>query len=155
MSKHGASRMTKQTILKLATAVIADPDNRILLVKKRHSESFMQPGGKIESNESPEMALVRELKEELRVQVSELQCLPLGTFCCAAANEPNTSIDAKLFFIAGEHSPNDFSPSAEIAEIRWLDPNAPGSMKLAPLTKDYVIPLWLRAIEQSVLPKLK
>ena len=145
--------MAKLTILKLATALITDPDNRMLLVRKHNTEFFMQSGGKIGSNESPEMALKRELKEELLCQTSNLQYLLLGTFYCAAANEPDTFIDAKLFFITGKHSSDDFKPSAEIAEIYWLDPNAPESLKLAPYTKNHVVPFWLKTVEQNVLPK--
>ncbi|WP_456681551.1 NUDIX domain-containing protein [Bradyrhizobium sp. USDA 3311] len=40
-------------------------DGRVLLVRKKATESFMQPGGKIEIGEHPQDALRRELSEEL------------------------------------------------------------------------------------------
>ena len=53
----------------IAAAVILDERNRMLLVRKRGSAFFMQPGGKIESGESALAALTRELREELGVEI--------------------------------------------------------------------------------------
>jgi len=58
------------TILVSAVALI-DVDGRVLL-SKRPKEKTMAglwefPGGKVEKNETPEMALVRELAEELNI----------------------------------------------------------------------------------------
>jgi len=70
------------TILVSAVALI-DVDGRVLL-SKRPKEKTMAglwefPGGKVEKNETPEMALVRELAEELNIDVSE-SCLSPLTF---------------------------------------------------------------------------
>jgi len=47
--------------IKIAAALILDEKNRMLLVRKAGTKFFMQPGGKIETSESPESCLVREL----------------------------------------------------------------------------------------------
>ncbi|HHQ6594189.1 TPA: GNAT family N-acetyltransferase [Serratia fonticola] len=40
--------------------MVTDRAGRVLLVRKRNTEWFMQPGGKIESGERPEVALARD-----------------------------------------------------------------------------------------------
>lgn len=51
-----------------------DPEKRILVVRRGPQQSgagFWEfPGGKVELGESPEQALVREIKEELNIAVS-------------------------------------------------------------------------------------
>lgn len=62
--------------IRIAAAVLMDPKGRTLLVRKRGTQAFMQPGGKIEAHEQPINALVRELEEELALKIeSELRHL--------------------------------------------------------------------------------
>jgi 8-oxo-dGTP diphosphatase len=51
-----------KTIL-IAAAIVRDDAGRFLLVRKRGSEIFFQPGGKIDAGEKPETALIREIAE--------------------------------------------------------------------------------------------
>ena len=39
--------------IRIAAALLIGPDGRTLLVRKRGTEAFMQPGGKIEAHEQP------------------------------------------------------------------------------------------------------
>ena len=45
--------MTSQNSIRIAAALMSRSDGRVLLVRKRATESFMQPGGKIEAGEHP------------------------------------------------------------------------------------------------------
>ena len=73
-------------ILVVAVALI-DPDGRVLLAKRPEGKALAGlwefPGGKIEENERPEAALIRELKEELGINVEE-SCLAPLTFASHA-----------------------------------------------------------------------
>ena len=51
-------------IISVVAALIRDPDGRVLLVRKRGTEAFMQPGGKRDVGESDVAALSREIAEE-------------------------------------------------------------------------------------------
>ena len=51
-------------VVRIAAAVIVDGDGRSLLVRKRGTRLFMQPGGKLDPGEDPRSALRRELLEE-------------------------------------------------------------------------------------------
>lgn len=125
----------------IAAAVILDSDRRILLVRKRGTAAFMQPGGKLEGSESPTACLARELQEELGLSIEEGRMRSLGHFSASAANEVGAIVRAHLFLIEGIQTA---SPAAEIAEALWCDPLTPDAIPLAPLTADIVMPLVLR-----------
>ncbi|MBF7689087.1 NUDIX hydrolase [Acinetobacter rathckeae] len=122
-------------IIYVAAAVIVDAKQRILLVRKKNTAFFMQVGGKIEPNESAQLALQREIAEEIQV-TSEIVS-DLGIIQTQAANEAGFSLQAHLFEVNIFGEPK---PSAEIAEMLWLDLTQSISIPLAPLTKDFVIP---------------
>ncbi len=71
-----------KTVLVAAVALI-DVDGRILLAQRPEGKSMAGmwefPGGKIEPGETPEVALVRELNEELGIDTWE-SCLAPLTF---------------------------------------------------------------------------
>lgn len=95
----------------------------------------MQPGGKPEQGESLVDALVRELAEELGVDVAEDALTALGRYEAAAANEPGHWLVADVFALRLEGPAPD--PRAEIDEARWFSPaeaDALGEL-LAPLAR--------------------
>ncbi|MDG1802697.1 MAG: (deoxy)nucleoside triphosphate pyrophosphohydrolase [Paracoccaceae bacterium] len=69
-------------VLVSAVALI-DPDGRVLLAQRPEGKSMAGlwefPGGKIEAGETPEVALIRELQEELGIDTWE-SCLAPLTF---------------------------------------------------------------------------
>ena len=71
-----------KTVLVAAGALI-DPDGRVLIAQRPPGKEMAGlwefPGGKIEANETPEAALIRELKEELGIAVNAA-CLAPFTF---------------------------------------------------------------------------
>lgn len=74
--------MSVNLVLVVACALI-DQDGRVLIAKRPSGRDMAGlwefPGGKIEAGELPEAALIRELKEELGINVSE-SCLAPLTF---------------------------------------------------------------------------
>jgi 8-oxo-dGTP diphosphatase len=70
------------TLLVSAVALI-DPDGRVLLAQRPEGKSMAGlwefPGGKVEPGETPEIALIRELQEELGIDTWQ-SCLSPLTF---------------------------------------------------------------------------
>lgn len=127
--------------IRIAAALLLRPDGHTLLVRKQGSSFFMQPGGKIEPGEAPLAALCRELEEELALHIAPESAFYLGRFSHQAANEAGHMVEAELFglMLAASTKPEDIRPEAEIAEIAWVNPQAPGALKLAPLSRDYIL----------------
>ena len=74
------------TVLVVAVALI-DVDGRVLIAKRPEGKKLAGlwefPGGKVEPGERPEQALIRELKEELDIDVKE-SCLAPFVFASHA-----------------------------------------------------------------------
>src|SRR6266404_3882793 len=77
-----AAEAARPIVLVAAVALI-DTDGRVLLAERpagKHLAGLWEfPGGKVESGETPEVALIRELKEELGIDVTAA-CLAPFTF---------------------------------------------------------------------------
>jgi len=127
------------TCIHIAAALLIGPDSRTLLVRKRGTEAFMQPGGKIEAHELPIHALARELEEELGLVIDPAQATFLGQFSAPAANEPGFVVKAEIFLL---NIDADVTPAAEIEEVIWIDPATDGGLFLAPLTRDLILPFY-------------
>ena len=125
--------------IRIAAALLIRGDGQTLLVRKRDTLAFMQPGGKIDAGEQPAEALVRELHEELNLRVDPSQAVYLGQFSAPAANEPGFTVEAELFKVQVDVA---VTPAAEIEEVCWIDPMGEGDLHLAPLTRDLILPFY-------------
>ena len=125
--------------IRIAAALLVRGDGQTLLVRKRDTLAFMQPGGKIDAGEQPAEALVRELHEELNLRVDPSQAVYLVQFSAPAANEPGFTVEAELFKVQVDVA---VTPAAEIEEVCWIDPMGEGDLHLAPLTRDLILPFY-------------
>ncbi|KUM36960.1 NUDIX hydrolase [Arthrobacter sp. EPSL27] len=130
--------MTGTNPLIVVSAVcVFDPEGRLLTVRKRGTDKFMHPGGKPEADETAAQTAARELAEEVGIVLPADQLVLLGVWYADAANEEATQIRATVFTAPGAWQAR---PSAEIAEVRWLDLAAELPDDLAPLLTDHVLP---------------
>ncbi|GGJ19245.1 NUDIX hydrolase [Paenarthrobacter histidinolovorans] len=129
--------MTTTDLIVVSAVCVYNSEGQLLTVRKRGTDKFMHPGGKPEPGETAAQAAARELSEEVGIEVSPEQLEPLGVWLAVAANEAATNIEATVFTAPGTWEAH---PSAEIAEIRWLDLSAPLPTDLAPLLTDHVLP---------------
>ncbi|SDW00903.1 ADP-ribose pyrophosphatase YjhB, NUDIX family [Arthrobacter sp. cf158] len=130
--------MTATDLIVVSAVCVYNRQGHLLTVRKRGTDKFMHPGGKPEPGETAAEAAARELSEEVGIEVSPEQLEPLGVWLAVAANEAATNIEATVFTAPGTWEAH---PSAEIAEIRWLDLTASLPTDLAPLLTHHVIPL--------------
>jgi 8-oxo-dGTP pyrophosphatase MutT (NUDIX family) len=126
----------------VSAVCVFDNTGRLLTVRKRGTAMFMHPGGKPEAGESAVQAAARELAEEVGIVLDPGELQLMGVWIADAANEAATDIEATVFMAPGTWEAH---PSAEIAEIRWLDLAALGNVSdlpadLAPLLTDHILP---------------
>ena len=78
-----------KTVLVSAVALV-DPDGRVLIAQRPEGKSMAGlwefPGGKVETEETPEAALIRELREELGID-TWASCLAPLTFASHAYDD--------------------------------------------------------------------
>jgi 8-oxo-dGTP diphosphatase len=74
-------RLVAKPLLLVAAAALVDPDGRVLLAQRPEGKTMAGlwefPGGKVETGETPEETLIRELTEELGIVVKPACLAPL------------------------------------------------------------------------------
>ncbi|OWJ55861.1 8-oxo-dGTP diphosphatase MutT [Inquilinus limosus] len=82
-SPAGAARLPPLPVVLVVAVALVDADGRVLIAQRPEGKSMAGlwefPGGKVDPGETPEAALIRELREELGVDTEE-SCLAPFTF---------------------------------------------------------------------------
>jgi ADP-ribose pyrophosphatase YjhB (NUDIX family) len=99
-------------------ALIDIKDKRLLSARSKGKELFYLPGGKREAGESDKDALVREIHEELSVNLEPDSLTLYGVFSAQAHNHPEGVIVQMTCYTA--RYSGTVRASSEIAEIAWL-----------------------------------
>jgi 8-oxo-dGTP diphosphatase len=116
------------------TAAILVKDNRILIAKRgpddRLADKWEFPGGKIESHETPEQCLKREMKEEFDIDVSVGEYLGSSIY-----HYDHISIELLAFrthWAGGEIDPKDHD------EFQWISPEELVRFDFAPADRVFI-----------------
>lgn len=142
----------------VTAVVLRDPSGAVLLVRKRATSMWMNPGGKPEPGESPEHCGAREVGEELGLAIEPALLQPLGVFEAPAANEPGHLVVAHVF--SWPHPvTGTVHPAAEIEAVGWSDPSDVDALRadpsLAPLYVDAIAPLLVGDQHSAAPPGLE
>jgi ADP-ribose pyrophosphatase YjhB (NUDIX family) len=100
-------------IIKIAALCIRD--RKLLLVRSRNYQAFFTLGGKLESGETDEQCLIREVQEEVSCEIVSTKYFQ--TFE-GLAHDKTRNVRLICYFVELK---NDPTPSSEIAEIHWWD----------------------------------
>lgn len=107
----------EQKVLQVAVGVIKNAAGKILIARRDdalHQGGLWEfPGGKIETGETPEHALFRELKEELDIDVT--QSSPLIT---VNHRYPDLAVSLRVFLV---EQFNGVAQGCQGQPIRWVD----------------------------------
>jgi 8-oxo-dGTP diphosphatase len=135
-------------LLLVAACVLLDSEGRILIAKRPPGRSLAGlwefPGGKVEQGESPEHALIRELAEELGIDIAAADLAPL-TF--ASHGYPDFHLLMPLFLCTrwrGEPVPH------EGQELAWVKPTELAAYAMPPA--DEPLKAVLPALLKGVIP---
>lgn len=130
-------------IILVSAVALIDVDGRVLLAQRPEGKSMAGlwefPGGKVEPGESPEVALIRELQEELGIDTWE-SCLAPLTFASHAYEDFHLLMP--LFACRKwEGTP----ASRENQTLKWVKPRdfsnypmPPADIPLIPILRDWL-----------------
>ena len=117
--------------IEVVGAVLINED-RVFAAKRGPGKSMAGywefPGGKVEADETPEEALARELREELKVDVT------VGEFIVTATHEAGTAvIELSTYLctiiegvpILTEHEEFRWLPVSELSDVEWAPADIP------------------------------
>jgi 8-oxo-dGTP diphosphatase len=104
-------------------ALIIIENGKILSTKSIGKNKYYIPGGKRENNETDHQTLVREIKEELSVDIIQETIRYVGTFT-AQSDGATQGINVKMTCYKADYI-GLLQKNNEIEEIRWLTYNDP------------------------------
>ena len=96
-------------------------DGKILSTKSIGKDKYYIPGGKRENNETDHETLIREIKEELSVDILPETIMYIGTFT-AQSDGDKKGINVKMTCYKADYI-GVLHKNNEIEEIRWLSYN--------------------------------
>jgi 8-oxo-dGTP diphosphatase len=117
-------------VLLVAACALIDADGRILMSQRPEGKPFSGlwefPGGKLEADEGPEDAVVRELREELGIEPCK-RCLQVFSF--ASHDYGDFHLLMPLYLC---RQWDGFVKPLEEQRIRWVFPDELLNLKLVP-----------------------
>jgi 8-oxo-dGTP diphosphatase len=109
--------MQKTYIDKLAFIEIRD--RKVLETLNHGKDKWYIPGGKREEGESDHQALIREVREELLVDLIPETIAHYGTFEAQAHGKPEGTVVRMTCYTAKYDG--ELTPSAEVEKLGWFD----------------------------------
>lgn len=126
--------MKNQNINKIGLLCILD--KKLLIVHKKKLDQYITLGGKIESGETDEECLEREVKEEIGCKIKEVTYF--ATF--KRISPDGTSLNQKCYLGQLEGIPT-INSNDSIDGYTWIDRNwKEQNLKLAPMLEYQIIP---------------
>ena len=128
--------MSAKPIVLVAAVALVDVDGRVLLARRPPGKPLAGlwefPGGKVHEGETPEAALIRELREELGVDTEE-SCLAPFTFASHAYDDFHLLMPLYVCRVwKGQPTP------LEGQELAWVRPVRMGDYPMPPADKPLV-----------------
>ena len=128
-------------LLHVSAVALVDTDGRVLLAQRPEGKSMAGlwefPGGKIEEGETPEQALIREIREELAIDTAQSCLAPIGF-----ASHSYLSFHLVMLLFACRKWVGSPRP-VEGGQLQWVRPNQlrshpmpPADLPLIPILQD-------------------
>ncbi len=130
-------------VLLVAAIALVDPDGRVLLTRRPEGKPMAGlwefPGGKLGPGETPEEALIRELREELGVDTEE-SCLAPFTFASHGYERFHLLMPLYLCRVwSGRPEPKEGQELAWVRPSQMTDyPMPPADRPLVAMLRDFL-----------------
>jgi 8-oxo-dGTP diphosphatase len=131
--------MAIQGFLQVVACALVDQDGRVLLTSRPEGKSmagyYEFPGGKIEVGETPEQALIRELREEISIETSA-SCLAPFSFVSYGFEQTHVVV---LLYICRKWK--GFVTPLEGQAYKWVKPRELPDQNLLAGNVPFIVPL--------------
>ena len=128
--------MEKNPTMIVAAAALVGSDGRVLLQQRAPGRQMAGlwefPGGKLEEQELPEAALVRELKEELGIEADAADVVP-ATFASAKLNDRHLLL---LLYICRKW--RGVPQPLDAIALKWVRPNQMAELEMPPADRPLI-----------------
>lgn len=118
----------------------------LLVLRSKGKDTFYAPGGKLDSGETSEQALCRELHEEVGIKVTEENLVLFGRFEAPAHDKDGITLVMDVFFVS-DYS-GEVVASNEIEECQWIDSSNVDDIAISTIFRNNVFP---QLVEQGLV----
>jgi 8-oxo-dGTP diphosphatase len=123
------------SLLLVVAAAMIDQSGRVLVAKRPQGKEFAGlwefPGGKVEPGETPEVALARELYEELGIEVDVPSLVPVSFSSESRGDRHLVLLLYRSSVWSGE------AQALDAAAIRWVDIGDLGKLPMPPADRRF------------------
>lgn len=141
MTVNAQDERTAKPIVLVAAVALIDADDRVLIARRPEGKPMAGlwefPGGKVNAGETPEQALIREIEEELGVEICD-ECLAPYVFASHAYDDFHLLMP--LFITRqweGEVAPREGQELKWVRAVRLADYEMPeADLPLIPWLRD-------------------
>jgi mutator protein MutT len=117
-------------------------DKKLLLTHELGKKFYLAPGGIVETGETSEEAVIRELEEEVNIKVTPANLDFFGTFYAQAAGAEDKYLQMDVYLVknwSGEPTPS--SIEEEIDAIAWVNTlTKPDNIQIGSIFEHQVMP---------------
>lgn len=128
------------------SAGIIIKNGALLVLRSKGKDTFYAPGGKLDSGETSEQALCRELHEEVGIKVTEENLVLFGRFEAPAHDKDGITLVMDVFFVS-DYS-GEVVASNEIEESQWIDSSNVDDVVISTIFRNNVFP---KLVEQGLV----
>lgn len=125
------------SIYKAAGLIVQD--RKVLATRSKGKTIFIQPGGKLERGESEIDALIRELREELGIHITEADVEKIDDYYAEAAGTPGQRLKLAAYLVKSFRG--EITPQNEVEEIRFFSSQLPENVEIASIFQHDILPI--------------
>ncbi len=131
--------MSKQPYDIHKAAGIIVEDRKVVATRSKGKDIFIQPGGKLEDGETELDALIRELREELGIEVTEADVEKIDDYYAEAAGQAGKSLLLAAYLI--KSYAGQITPQNEVEEVRTFTSRVPEGVEMASIFEHDILPI--------------